>query len=189
MTVAHLYFYDAETEGDVPEEVVAQFPAYYAARCRGANADTVRMQAAGSALLLKEHFGVTSDEQLVRGDHGQLSVKGDPRHLCLSHSGPVTVLAIAETPVGVDLERVHETSEPTVRRLFPPAFRQELEGREGEERDETFTRLWTRLEAALKADGRGLTAPREDFESILAQYDIQTEKTGDCYVSVATPAS
>ena len=187
--MALLYFYDAETAGDVPEEAVAQFPAYYAARYRDANADTVRMQAAGSALLLKEHFGVISDEQLVRGEHGQLSVRGDPRHLCLSHCGPVTVLAVAETPVGVDLERVHETSEPTVRRLFPPSFQNELEGREDVERDETFTRLWTRLEAALKADGRGLSAPREDFEAILSQYDIQTEKLRDYYVSVATPAS
>lgn len=187
--MALLYFYDAETAGDVPEELIAQFPASYRTRYRDANVETVRMQAVGSALLLKEHFGVTSDEQLVRGEHGQLRVRYDPRHLCLSHSGPVTVLAIDEGPVGVDLEHLHETSEPTVRRLFPPSFRTELEGKEDEERDETFTRLWTRLEAALKADGRGLSAPREDIEDILTRYDIQTEKIGDYYVSVATPAS
>ena len=183
-----LYFYDAETERDVPEEEVARFPALYADRWHAAKVATVRQQAEGSARLLREHFGVTSDEQLLRGEHGALSGKGDPRHLCLSHAGPVTVLAISEAPVGVDLERIHTTSEPTVSRLFPPSFQKEMEGLEGEERDETFTRLWTRLEAALKVDGRGLTAPREEFEDILATVDLKTERMGDYYISVATPA-
>ena len=181
-----LFFYDAEAEGDVSEETAALFPAYYAERYCFAKVDTVRQQAAGSALLLKEHFGVTSDDQLVRGDHGQLSVKDDPRFLCLSHSGPLTVLAVSDEPVGVDLERIHTVSEPTVRRVFPPSFQAEMEGVEGEERDEAFTRLWTRLEAALKLDGRGLTAPRSEFEEILKQYDIMTRQIRDHYLSVTT---
>ncbi len=181
-----LYFYDAETERDVPEEEVARFPTLYRDRWRSAKVETVRRQAEGSARLLRQHFGVTSDEQLDRGEHGALSVKDDPRHLCLSHAGPVTVLAVSEAPVGVDLERIHTTSEPTVSRLFPPSFRQEMEGLEGEARDEAFTRLWTRLEAALKVDGRGLTAPRDEFESILAKVDLRTERMGDYYVSVAS---
>ncbi len=182
-----LFFYDAEQEGDVSEETAAMFPAYYADRFRSARVDSVRQQAAGSALLLKEYFGVTSDEQLIRGEHGQLSVKGDPRSLCLSHSGPVTVLAVSDEPVGVDLERIHAVSDPTVRRVFPPEFQAEMEAASEEDRDETFTRLWTRLEAALKLDGRGLTAPRTEFGKILERYEITTKQIGDHFLSIAVP--
>ena len=54
------------------------------------------------------------------------------------------------------------------------------------ERTLTFFRLWTRLEAALKADGRGLTAPRPEFEEILERYDIETEQRNDLIWSIAT---
>ena len=54
------------------------------------------------------------------------------------------------------------------------------------ERTLTFFHLWTRLEAALKADGRGLTAPRPEFEEILERYDIETEQRNDLIWSIAT---
>ena len=66
------------------------------------------------------------------------------------------------------------------------------------ERTLTFFHLWTRLEAALKADGRGLTAPRpefeeilerydiDEFEEILERYDIETEQRNDLIWSIAT---
>ena len=54
------------------------------------------------------------------------------------------------------------------------------------ERTLTFFHLWTRLEAALKADGRGLTAPRPEFEESLERYDIETEQRNDLIWSIAT---
>lgn len=184
-----LYFYDAARAEDYPPsgEQLAAFPAFYAERYRTARAETVRQQAAGSAVLLAQVCGVISDDQLIRGEQGQIALKDDPRHIGLSHSGPLTVLAVSDVPVGVDLERVHESSEPTVRRLFPPSFREEMEEVPDASRDETFTRLWTRLEAALKLDGRGLAVPRDEFETLLRKSDLRTEKTGDYYITVATP--
>lgn len=54
------------------------------------------------------------------------------------------------------------------------------------ERTLTFFHLWTRLEAALKADGRGLTAPRSEFEPILARYDLSTGRDGDLIWVIAS---
>ena len=54
------------------------------------------------------------------------------------------------------------------------------------ERTLTFFHLWTRLEAALNADGRGLTAPRPEFEEILERYDLETEQRNDLIWSIAT---
>lgn len=183
-----LYFWDAEQSADWPptEAQVDSFPTSYATRYREAKAEPVRQQACGSAFLLAMHLGVTSDEQLKRGEHGQLSLVGDPRHICLSHSGPVTVLAVSDRPVGVDLERVTEERPHIADRFFPESFRRELDAAPEDRKPETFFRLWTRLEAVLKLDGRGLTAPRSEFEEILECYDITTTRRDDLICSIAT---
>ena len=183
-----MYFWDAEQSADWPptEAQVDSFPTSYATRYREAKAESVRQQACGSAFLLAMHLGITSDEQLKRGEHGQLSLRGDPRHICLSHSGPVTVLAVSDRPVGVDLERVTEERPHIADRFFPESFRRELDAAPEEKRPETFFRLWTRLEAALKLDSRGLTAPRSEFEEILKRYDIVTDRCDDLIWSIAT---
>ena len=183
-----LYFWDAEQSADWPptEAQVDTFPTSYATRYREAKAESVRQQACGSAFLLAMHLGVTSDEQLKRGEHGQLSLVGDPRHISLSHSGPVTVLAVSDRPVGVDLERVTEERPHIADRFFPESFRRELDAASASDRPEVFFRLWTRLEAALKRDGRGLTAPRPEFEEIVGRYAITTERNDDLIWSIAT---
>lgn len=183
-----LYFWDAEQAADWPptEAQVDSFPAFYVTRYRDAKAESVRQQACGSAFLLAMHLGVTSDGQLKRGEHGQLSLSGDPRHICLSHSGPVTVLAVSDEPVGVDLERVTEERPHIADRFFPESFRRELDAASESDRPEVFFRLWTRLEAAVKLDGRGFTAPRSSFEEILERYDIETEQRNDLIWSIAT---
>lgn len=187
--MTHLYFWDAEQSPDWPptEEQVRTFPASYAKRYREAKAETVRQQACGSAFLLAIHLGVTADDQLIRGGHGQLSLRDDPRFLSLSHSGTVTVLAVSDAPVGVDLEQVREAPEAIARRFFSESMKAELDAASEETKPETFFRLWTRLEAALKADGRGLTAPRPEFDDILSRYDIVTEQRDDLVWSIATP--
>lgn len=187
-TDVKLFFWDAEQSPDWPptEEQLHTFPALYAKRYREAKAESVRQQACGSAFLLAMHLGVTSDDQLLRGEHGQLSLRDDPRYLSLSHSGPVTVLAVSDKPVGVDLEQVREVPEVIARRFFSESMKEELEAAPEETKPETFFRLWTCLEAALKADGRGLTAPRSEFDDILAQYDLATEQDGDLIWSIAT---
>ena len=96
------------------------------------------------------------------------------------------MLAVSDEPVGVDLEHVGEAKDAIVTRFFPESFRQELEDASEADRPAVFFRLWTRLEAALKADGRGLTAPRPEFEEILERYDIETEQRNDLIWSIAT---
>ena len=183
-----LYFWDAEQSADWPptDTQVDTFPMSYATRYREAKAESVRQQACGSAFLLAMHLGVTSDAQLERGEFGRLTLKEDSRFLSLSHSGPVTVLAVSDEPVGVDLERVTEERPHIADRFFPESFRRELDAASGSDRPEVFFRLWTRLEAALKLDGRGFTAPRSSFEEILERYDIETEQRNDLIWSIAT---
>lgn len=81
--------------------------------------------------------------------HGQPIVEGTDLHVSLSHAGDRTLAALLEgSAIGVDIERLDASSE----RLA--AIREVAGGGD--------LRHWTRVEAVLKADGRGLRVdPRE----------------------------
>ncbi|MFE0174048.1 4'-phosphopantetheinyl transferase family protein [Streptomyces sp. NPDC059002] len=101
------------------------------------------------------------------GPHGRPGVAGDPVHFSLSHSGRLGVVAVAGTPVGVDVERTAsaETAAPLVPRLHP-AERAELDRLPEPERPGAFTRTWCRKEAYLKGIGTGLSRPlSQDYVS------------------------
>lgn len=77
----------------------------------------------------------------------------------LSHSGELALVAVARRmEVGVDVEQIRPVPEALdiARRFLPPEEAGALEALPPEERPQRFFRYWTRLEARLKAAGRGL---------------------------------
>jgi 4'-phosphopantetheinyl transferase len=81
--------------------------------------------------------------------HGRPRLVDDSARLSVSYAGPVVAVAVALShdarAVGVDLERIAGAAVrmPELAPLFAPASPPDLPG-------------WTLLEAALKADGRGI---------------------------------
>ncbi|NBE54277.1 4'-phosphopantetheinyl transferase superfamily protein [Streptomyces sp. YC537] len=91
--------------------------------------------------------------------HGRPAVPGAPVHFSLSHSGDLALIALADRPVGVDLEALADPALVNdVSRTLHPREREELTSLpEGTSRVEAFTRCWTRKEAYLKGTGEGIT--------------------------------
>ena len=123
-------------------------------------------------LLSKRLKIAPSEVEIVRlpchgcgGPHGRPAVPGGAVHFSLSHSGAWVAVALAETPVGVDVEEVPDAQ--TVRDIAPllhPGETAELAALDAEERAEAFARCWTRKEAYLKATGAGLSeAPAKSY--------------------------
>lgn len=79
-----------------------------------------------------------------------LDINGKPRidgvHFNLSHAGNVAVCAVADTEVGVDIERSDRSSNAIAKKYFNET-----------ELNYSFSYIWTRKEAVLKADGRGIS--------------------------------
>ncbi len=97
--------------------------------------------------------------------HGRPGVSGDPLHFSLSHSEHLGLIAVAATPVGVDVEKTAtaEAAAPLVGSLHPTE-RAELGKLPGSELPRAFTRTWCRKEAYLKGIGTGLSRPlSEDY--------------------------
>lgn len=75
-----------------------------------------------------------------------------------SRSEGTAVVAVADHPVGIDLETVlaRRYRQAVARRFFPPSISTGLDGLPGVEGERAFVRTWTRLEAWVKATGEGL---------------------------------
>ena len=124
---------------------------------------------AGLRRVLAEHLdgdpaGLGFEEDDL-GRPGLVGVEG--LHFSLSHSGDRALVAVACMPrVGVDVE-VHRDRielERLAERNFSLAERAELLECRGEDLVRGFFRIWTRKEAYVKALGKGLRHPLEDFD-------------------------
>lgn len=88
--------------------------------------------------------------------HGKVRAAGV--ELSVTHSGDLVGIAVADRPVGIDVERVDpELDVDGVARVVLAADElRELSRRTGIEKVRAFTEYWTRKEAVVKATGEGL---------------------------------
>ena len=99
------------------------------------------------------------------GEWGKPVLKYHPE-ICfsLSHSGDYAICTIGDKPVGNDIERIKEGRLKVANRFFA---KEELSWLYEAEREEAQTwrmfRLWTMKESFLKAVGRGMSLPLQDF--------------------------
>ena len=84
---------------------------------------------------------------------------GHPLHFNLSHSRDRVLIAIARTPVGIDLEtsRRLDDFEALARRFFSESEVRALARIPAAHRLDAFFACWTRKEAYLKAIGHGIS--------------------------------
>lgn len=119
------------------------------------------------------------------GAWGKPSLAEHPS-LCfnLSHCGNRALVVVAhECEVGVDIERVRTDLQISAMAdlVFCEAEKSMLRQLAGDARQETFFQLWTRKEAYIKADGRGVSWPLthidvSNLNGDITTLDEQTEK-------------
>jgi 4'-phosphopantetheinyl transferase len=92
-------------------------------------------------------------------------VSADGVELSITHSGDLVGVAIADVPVGIDVERIDPALDVDVlaRMVLTPDEAQELKEYDGLNKIRAFTTYWTRKEAVVKATGEGL---RTDLRSV-----------------------
>ena len=107
------------------------------------------------AALLRETKGVDSLPEIARTAAGKPYFPGCPElHFSLSHSGPLALCALADTPIGADLELVRPRK-PGLPRYVLSDREHTWYGDRGS-RWEDFYTLWTLKEARVKCTGEGL---------------------------------
>ena len=128
-------------------------------RCR--NLETAAGIAA-AGLLLAEY--VADEDAILRTAEGKPYLPGGPE-FSLSHGGGLAALLISDVPCGVDVERADRAVSERIReRAFQRIFQ-----REEADSERAFSWLWTRKEAVMKLDGRGLGLDPQRFSVLGAR--------------------
>ncbi|KKZ73737.1 4-phosphopantetheinyl transferase [Streptomyces showdoensis] len=149
----------------------------------------------GLRRLLGAHLGVAPRGVTVErapcpccGEpHGRPVLPDGRLHFSLSHCEGLSLIAVATTPVGVDIERIpapHLVAE--LAEVLHPAESAELAALAQDLRPAAFARVWTRKEAYLKGTGVGLGAdPSAEY---VGSGPVPTAPPGWLLADVAVPS-
>ncbi|MDX2263494.1 MAG: 4'-phosphopantetheinyl transferase superfamily protein [Hyphomicrobiales bacterium] len=99
--------------------------------------------------------------------HGKPAVAApvDFPHFSLSHSGDGALLAIADSPVGADIEAIRPYPADVAGAMFSKGENAVIDAAPpGPARDAAFCRVWTCREAVCKAEGLGFALDQAAFE-------------------------
>ena len=129
--------------------------------------------------VLKEKFNIKMPE-IKKGPHGKPYFPGTDIHFNISHSGDYKVLAIAETPVGVDIEKVRKADLRVANRFAQTEKDYVLE----KDNNYRFFEIWTKKEAYLKYKGTGLRGGLDSFDVFSLPEDINTFRFKEYFISV-----
>ncbi|MCJ7933995.1 MAG: 4'-phosphopantetheinyl transferase superfamily protein [Chryseobacterium sp.] len=102
-------------------------------------------------------------------------LKGDPAHFNISHSKNLVVCAIADFPIGIDVE----FSDETVNYMdfqFQMTADECIEIDHSEDKIRSFFTYWTHKEAVIKAHGGGMMIPLDSFEVINNECIVEGKK-------------
>ncbi|MDH4217048.1 MAG: 4'-phosphopantetheinyl transferase superfamily protein, partial [Gallionella sp.] len=110
------------------------------------------------------------------GPHGKPQLDAShqlahPLHFNLAHSNELALLAVTGLgAIGIDIEKMRPDfpSAQIARRYFSAGEIEALGNLAPPEYAEAFFRCWTRKEAFIKATGRGLNLPLDQFDVTLA---------------------
>lgn len=138
--------------------------------------------------MLYKYLGISSDEQLVRNEHGKPEIVDGGAFFNLAHSGPYVVLAISDRPVGVDIEQTKRMSFKVAKRIMRKEQLDRLEGFENE--SEAFqielTKYWTQYEAIMKLVGTGFSGELDDKTMEAYEKRVVFRELDDYVIAVVT---
>ena len=141
-------------------------------------------------MALSETFGVSEEDiTILEDERGAPYADKIDVHVSISHSGDYAVCAIADCPVGIDIEKIRPINMRVAERTFSVGELEYL-GADGKMTDEVLLRfyeIWTAKEAYGKMLGTGIllkdTVDTAKLENIQREYpngyviSIITQKT------------
>jgi len=106
--------------------------------------------------------GLSNNElEFSTNEFGKPFLINDPCiHFNISHSGHYIACAIADVPVGIDVELIKPIDMKIAERFFAPDEKAYITGNQQAAR---FFKVWTMKESRIKWEGKGLSIPLPSF--------------------------
>ena len=114
-----------------------------------------RLLCVAAGMLLREVLGVERSEELTKNEYGKPALAAGGVEFNLSHSGRFCVLAVGDTPLGVDIEKISVADGSVAEKCYTKTEIAYLYGKSGGQ-EERFALLWTRKESADEGDRNGV---------------------------------
>jgi 4'-phosphopantetheinyl transferase len=134
-----------------------------------------KMLSLGAGVLLQKAFrdaGITG-ARLTATPTGKPYLENYEKYFfSLSHSGSKVLCAIAEIPIGCDIEEMKPQSFKLMNRIFTPEERNLFTDKSPDEQLKLFYTLWTGKESYLKMTGEGIAEIFHDI-SIHVPFESQ----------------
>ena len=120
--------------------------------------------------LLREHYGIEGDLVFSYNEHGKPMLKEVSNiHFSISHCKEAIAVAVADRPVGIDVETLRMPSEALAEKVMDEG--EKLRFDISDTQEDFFTALWTAKEAVMKCRGTGIVM--EELPEIL--YKVRDE--------------
>lgn len=148
------------------------------------NADTMLVGAALASHLLFETFHIPLSKQYIAyGPYGKPYLRDYPDvHFNISHSGIYVACAVADRPVGIDVQMISEYRSNVADRVCSKAELAKIATSDNPGAE--FTKLWTKKEAYAKWAGEGIGRIVSVIEQI-EHVSLTTYSLNDAFLSVA----
>jgi 4'-phosphopantetheinyl transferase len=106
-------------------------------------------------------------------------------HFNISHTRNAVAIGISSNPIGVDIEKIKCADLKIAERFF---CSNELEYILSNKQDRFFYEIWTKKEAYIKWDGRGLSIPLDSFDVTESKIDkiLHTITIHDYIISICS---
>lgn len=123
---------------------------------------------------LQSHYH-RDEMEIVRSSDHKPYLKNSDLHFNISHSKELVVCAIAEFPIGIDVEFIDHM-------INYHDFQFQMTGNEfhkierSGDQIEAFFSYWTQKESVMKAHGGGMMIPLDSFEIINDECEIESKK-------------
>ena len=122
--------------------------------------------------LLREHYGIEGDLVFSYNEHGKPMLKEVSNiHFSISHCKEAIAVAVADRPVGIDVETLRMPSEVLAEKVMDEG--EKLRFDISDTPEDFFTAIWTAKEAVMKCRGTGIVM--EELPEIL--YKVRDEMT------------
>ena len=125
-------------------------------------------------LMLRDLLGHDPGEWCYN-EHGKPFLTGEDKDtfFSISHCREAIAVAIADQPIGIDVESIRTANEDLIVRVMNETEQAQIHP--SAEPDKTFTRLWTEKEAIVKWQGTGIQGMEQMYDVRCTMYDVGCE--------------
>ena len=139
-------------------------------------------------LLASTPYTLHPTPTFIYNEHGAPYLAVGP-YFSISHCKQGIVVAVSETPIGIDIEAIRPLNEGLVQKAMNPQEQAQIAAAANPEQE--FIRLWTRKEAYVKMQGTGIISDMhqilQDTEALQWHEIVDINKGYICTICEASP--